>query len=95
MLIDLQGTTYRTHDALATLLMQQYGVKLMGSSEYWIQVEGDLDDTTVASILSIDTSVLEQTPEPPTQQQLLAQLNLELELQAEAMSEMMEVLSVL
>ena len=95
MLIDLQGTTYRTHDALATLLMQQYGVKLMGSSEYWIQVEGDLDDITVASILSIDTSVLEQTPEPPTQQQLLAQLNLELELQAEAMSEMMEVLSVL
>ena len=95
MLIDLQGTTYRTHDALATLLMQQYGVKLMGSSQYWIQVEGDLDDTTVASILSIDTSVLEQTPEPPTQQQLLAQLNLELELQAEAMSEMMEVLSVL
>ena len=95
MLIDLQGTTYRTHDALATLLMQQYGVKLMGSSEYWIQVEGDLDDTTVASILSIDTSVLEQTPEPPTQQQLLAQLQLEFALQAEIMSEMMEVLSVL
>lgn len=95
MLIDLQGTTRRTHDALATLLMQQYGLKLMGSSQYWIQVEGDLDDTTVASIMEIDTSVLEQTPEPPTQQQLLAQLNLELELQAEAMSEMMEVLSVL
>ena len=95
MLIDLQGTTRRTHDALATLLMQQYGVKLMGSSQYWIQVEGDLDDTTVASIMGIDTSVLEQTPEPPTPQQLLEQLNLELELQAEAMSEMMEVLSVL
>ena len=95
MVIELQGTTYRTHDALATLLMQQYGVKLMGSSQYWIQVEGDLDDTTVASILSIDTSVLEQTPEPPTPQQLLERLNLELELQAEAMSEMMEVLSVL
>ena len=95
MVIDLQGTTYRTHDALAMLLMQQYGVKLMGSSQYWIQVEGDLDDTTVASILSIDTSVLEQTPEPPTPQQLLERLNLELELQAEAMSEMMEVLSVL
>ena len=95
MIIELQGTTGRTHDALATLLMQQYGVKLMGSTQYCIQVEGDLDDTTVASILSIDTSVLEQTPEPPTPQQLLAQLNLELELQAEAMSEMMEVLSVL
>ena len=95
MVIELQGTTGRTHDALAALLMQQYGVKLMGSSQYWIQVEGDLDDTTVASIMGIDTSVLEQTPEPPTQQQLLAQLNLELELQAEAMSEMMEVLSVL
>jgi hypothetical protein len=95
MVIDLQGTTGRTHDALATLLMQQYGVKLMASTQYWIQVEGDLDDTTVASIMGIDTSVLEQTPEPPTQQQLLAQLNLELELQAEAMSEMMEVLSVL
>ena len=95
MVIELQGTTGRTHDALAALLMQQYGVKLMGSSQYWIQVEGDLDDTTVASILNIDTSVLEQTPEPPTPQQLLAQLNLELELQAEAMSEMMEVLSVL
>ena len=95
MVIDLQGTTYRTHDALATLLMQQYGVKLMGSSQYWIQVEGDLDDTTVANIMGIDTSVLEQTPEPPTQQQLLERLNLELELQAEAMSEMMEVLSVL
>ena len=95
MVIELQGTTYRTHDALAMLLMQQYGVKLMGSSQYWIQVEGDLDDTTVDSIMGIDTSVLEQTPEPPTQQQLLAQLNLELELQAEAMSEMMEVLSVL
>ena len=95
MVIELQGTTGRTHDALATLLMQQYGVKLMGSSQYWIQVEGDLDDTTVANIMGIDTSVLEQTPEPPTQQQLLAQLNLELELQAEAMSEMMEVLSVL
>ena len=95
MLIDLQGTTRRTHDALATLLMQQYGVKLMGSSQYWIQVEGDLDDTTVASIMGIDTSVLEQTPEPPTPQQLLEQLNLELELQAEAMSEMMEVIGVL
>ena len=95
MVIDLQGTTYRTHDALAMLLMQQYGVKLMGSSQYWIQVEGDLDDTTVANIMGIDTSVLEQTPEPPTPQQLLEQLNLELELQAEAMSEMMEVLSVL
>lgn len=95
MLIDLQGTTYRTHDALATLLMQQYGLKLMGSSQYWIQVEGDLDDTTVASIMEIDTSVLEETPEPPTQQQLIERLYLELELQAEAMSEMMEVLSVL
>ena len=95
MLINLQGTTRHTHDALATLLMQQYGVKLMGSTQDWIQVEGDLDDTTVASILNIDTSLLEQTPEPPTPQQLLAQLNLELELQAEAMSEMMEVLSVL
>ena len=95
MVIDLQGTTYRTHDALATLLMQQYGVKLMGSSQYWIQVEGDLDDTTVATIMGIDTSILEQTPEPPTQQQLLERLNLELELQAEAMSVMMEVLSVL
>ena len=95
MVIELQGTTGRTHDALATLLMQQYGVKLMGSTQYWIQVEGDLDDTTVATIMGIDTSVLEQTPEPPTPQQLLAQLNLELELQAEAMSEMMEVLSVL
>ena len=95
MVIELQGTTGRTHDALATLLMQQYGVKLMGSTQYWIQVEGDLDDTTVANIMGIDTSVLEQTPEPPTPQQLLAQLNLELELQAEAMSEMMEVLSVL
>ena len=95
MVIDLQGTTYRTHDALATLLMQQYGVKLIGSTQYWIQVEGDLDDTTVASILNIDTSLLEQTPEPPTPQQLLERLNLELELQAEAMSEMMEVLSVL
>ena len=95
MVIDLQGTTYRTHDALAMLLMQQYGVKLMGSSQYWIQVEGDLDDTTVANIMGIDTSVLEQTPEPPTPQQLLERLNLELELQAEAMSEMMEVLSVL
>ena len=95
MVIELQGTTGRTHDALATLLMQQYGVKLMGSSQYWIQVEGDLDDTTVANIMGIDTSVLEQTPEPPTQQQLLERLNLELELQAEAMSEMMEVLSVL
>ena len=95
MVIELQGTTGRTHDALATLLMQQYGVKLMGSSQYWIQVEGDLDDTTVASIMGIDTSILEQTPEPPTQQQLIERLNLELELQAEAMSEMMEVLSVL
>ena len=95
MLIDLQGTTYRTHGALATLLMQQYGLKLMGSSQYWIQVEGDLDDTTVASIMEIDTSVLEETPEPPTQQQLIERLYLELELQAEAMSEMMEVLSVL
>ena len=95
MVIELQGTTGRTHDALATLLMQQYGVKLMGSTQYWIQVEGDLDDTTVATIMGIDTSVLEQTPEPPTPQQLLAQLNLELELQAEAMSEMMEVLSVI
>ena len=95
MVIELQGTTGRTHDALATLLMQQYGVKLMGSTQYWIQVEGDLDDTTVATIMGIDTSVLEQTPEPPTQQQLLERLNLELELQAEAMSEMMEVLSVL
>ena len=95
MVIDLQGTTYRTHDALAMLLMQQYGVKLMGSSQYWIQVEGDLDDTTVATIMGIDTSILEQTPEPPTPQQLLERLNLELELQAEAMSEMMEVLSVL
>ena len=95
MVIELQGTTRRTHDALATLLMQQYGVKLMGSTQYWIQVEGDLDDTTVASILSIDTSVLEQTPEPPTPQQLLERLNLELELQAEAMSEMMEVIGVL
>ena len=95
MVIDLQGTTYRTHDALAMLLMQQYGVKLMGSSQYWIQVEGDLDDTTVATIMGIDTSILEQTPEPPTPQQLLERLNLELELQAEAMSEMMEVLSVI
>ena len=95
MVIDLQGTTRQTHDALATLLMQQYGVKLMGSTQYWIQVEGDLDDTTVATIMGIDTSILEQTPEPPTPQQLLERLNLELELQAEAMSEMMEVLSVL
>ena len=45
--------------------------------------------------MEIDTSVLEETPEPPTQQQLIERLYLELELQAEAMSEMMEVLSVL
>ena len=95
MVIDLQGTTGRTHDALATLLMQQYGVKLMGSSQYWIQVEGDLDSATVASILAIDTGALEQTPEPLTAEQRLAQIQLEFELQAEIMSEMMEVISVL
>ena len=45
--------------------------------------------------MALDVTTLDVTPTPPTQAELLAQIQLEFELQAEIMSEMMEVLSTL
>ena len=95
MIIEKTGITAQTHEAMRVWLDETYGLHLMGSSALWIQVDREVSDDELASIMVLDVSTLAVTPTPPTQQQLLAQLNLELELQAEAMSEMMEVLSVL
>ena len=95
MIIEKTGITAQTHEAMRVWLDETYGLHLMGSSALWIQVDREVSDDELASIMGLDVSTLAVTPRPPTQAELLAQLNLELELQAEAMSEMMEVLSVL
>ena len=95
MIINKTGITSQTHEAMRVWLAETYGLHLMGSSALWIQVDREVSDDELASIMALDVSTLAVTPTPPTQAELLAQLNLELELQAEAMSEMMEVLSVL
>ena len=96
MVILKTGITSRKHEAFRVLLDANFeGLKLMASSELWIQVDRELDEDEVSAILAIDVSALDEEAVPLTPSQILAQLNLELELQAEAMSEMMEVLSVL
>ena len=95
MIINKTGITSQTHEAMRVWLDETHGLHLMGSSVLWIQVDREVSDDELASIMGLDVSTLAVTPRPPTQAELLAQLNLELELQAEAMSEMMEVLSVL
>jgi len=95
MIINKTGITSQTHEAMRVWLDETHGLHLMGSSVLWIQVDREVSDEELTSIMALDVSTLAVTPTPPTQAELLAQLNLELELQAEAMSEMMEVLSVL
>jgi len=95
MIINKTGITSQTHEAMRVWLDETHGLHLMGSSVLWIQVDREVSDDELTSIMALDVSTLAVTPTPPTQAELLAQLNLELELQAEAMSEMMEVLSVL
>ena len=95
MIINKTGITSQTHEAMRVWLDETHGLHLMGSSVLWIQVDREVSDDELTSIMALDVSTLAVTPTPPTQAELLAQLNLELELQAEIMSEMMEVLSVL
>ena len=95
MIINYTGVTARKHEAMRVKLLEDHNVILMGSTVEWLQVEGELDDATVTAIQAIDASTLEEEALPLTTEQRLAQIQLEFELQAEAMSEMMEVLSVL
>ena len=95
MIINYTGVTARKHEAMRVKLLEDHNVILMGSTVEWLQVEGELDDATVTAIQAIDASTLEEEALPLTTEQRLAQIQLEFELQAEIMSEMMEVLSVL
>jgi hypothetical protein len=95
MIINYQGVTSRKHEAMRVKLLEDHSVLLKGSSALWLDVEGNLDEATVTAIQAIDVTTLEEEPEPLTAEQRLAQIQFEFELQAEIMSEMMEVLSVL
>lgn len=96
MVILKTGITSRKHEAFRVLLDTNFeGLKLMASSELWIQVDRELDEDDVSAILAIDVNTLAEEAVPLTPSQILAQMQLEFALQAEIMSEMMEVLSVL
>ena len=96
MIIQKTGVTSRKHEALRVLLDADFeGLKLMASSDLWVQVDRELDEDEVSAILAIDVSALDEEAIPLTPSQILAQLQLEFALQAEIMSEMMEILSVL
>ena len=95
MIIDYTGVTSRKHEAMRLKLLEDHSVVLRGSSQIWLDVEGELDDATITAIQAIDASTLEEEAVPLTTEQRLAQIQLEFELQAEIMSEMMEVLSVI
>lgn len=95
MIINKTGITAQTHEAMRVWLDETHGLHLMGSSVLWIQVDREVSDDELASIMGLDVSTLAVTPTPPTQAELLAQIQLEFELQAEIMSEMMEVVSTL
>ena len=95
MIIEKTGITAQTHEALRVWLDETHGLTLMGSSALWIQVDREVSDDELASIMALDVSTLSVTPTPPTQAELLAQIQAEFELQAEIMSEMMEVISTL
>ena len=96
MIIQKTGVTSRKHEAFRVLLDTNFeGLKLMASSELWIQVDRELDEDEVSAILAIDVSALDEEAIPLTPSQILAQLQLEFALQAEIMSEMMEVVSTL
>ena len=95
MIINKTGITSQTHEAMRVWLDETHGLHLMGSSVLWIQVDREVSDDELTSIMALDVSTLAVTPTPPAQAELLAQIQLEFELQAEIMSEMMEVLSVL
>ena len=96
MIIQKTGVTSRKHEAFRVLLNADFqGLKLMASSELWIQVDRELDADEVSAILAIDVSALDEEAIPLTPSQILAQMQLEFALQAEIMSEMMEVVSTL
>ena len=95
MVINYSGVTARKHESMRVKLLEDHSVFLKGSSALWLDVEGDLDEATVTAIQAIDVATLVEDPEPLTAEQRLAQIQLEFELQAEIMSEMMEVLSVI
>ena len=95
MVINYSGVTARKHESMRVKLLEDHNVILMASTVEWLQVEGELDDATVTAIQEIDASTLEEEAVPLTTEQRLAQIQLEFELQAEIMSDMMEVLSVL
>jgi hypothetical protein len=95
MVINYSGVTARKHESMRVKLLEDHNVVLKGSSVLWLDVEGDLDEATVTAIQAIDVATLAEDPEPLTAEQRLAQIQLEFELQAEIMSEMMEVLSVI
>ena len=95
MVINYSGVTARKHESMRVKLLEDHSVVLKGSSALWLDVEGDLDEATVTAIQAIDVATLAEDPEPLTAEQRLAQIQLEFELQAEIMSEMMEVLSVI
>lgn len=95
MIINKTGITSQTHEAMRVWLSETHGLTLKGSSILWIQVDREVSDDELASIMALDVDTLDVTPTPPTQAELLAQIQLEFELQAEIMSEMMEIVSIL
>jgi len=95
LIIEKTGITSQTHEAMRVWLDETHGLHLMGSSVLWIQVDREVSEDELASIMALDVDTLTATTPPPTPAELFAQIQLEFELQAEIMSEMMEILSTL
>ena len=86
MIIEKTGITAQTHGAMGVWLDETYGLTLMGSSVLWIQVDRDVTEDELAGILALDVTILEEEAVPKTQDQIIAELQLQMEMQEELLS---------
>ena len=86
MVIEKTGITSFNHEAMGVWLSETYGLNLMGSSKFWIQVDRDVTDDELTEIMAFDITTLEEESVPKTQDQIIAELQLQMEMQEELLS---------
>lgn len=86
MIIEKQGISSQTHEAMRVWLDETYGLALKGSSLFWIQVDRDVTDDELTEIMAFDITTLEEESVPKTQEQIITELQLQVEMQEELLS---------
>ena len=86
MIIEKMGITPQTHIAMGVWLSETYGLNLKGSSLFWIQVDRVVTDDELTEIMAFDITTLVEESVPKTQDQIIAELQLQVEMQEELLS---------